>query len=81
VIKKGLKMKSKQNITVPQFARSTPTMSENWEVQKAKFKKRFPSLTDQDLRYDEGKKGEMWNNIKKKLGINKDELHRMIISG
>ncbi|MEW6652982.1 MAG: general stress protein CsbD [Bacteroidota bacterium] len=74
-------MKSKQKFIVPKFARSTPTMSENWATQKAKFKKRFPTLTDEDLRYEEGKKGEMWNNIRKKLNLDKDELHKMIVSG
>jgi len=53
-------------------------MKENWDVQKAKLKKKYPSLTDSDLRYDEGKKGAMWENLKIKLGLSKEELQKLI---
>lgn len=45
------------------FARSTPSMKEIWDIQKAKLKKKYPSLTESDLRYEEGKKGAMWENF------------------
>jgi hypothetical protein len=63
---------------IQQFTPSTPTMKENWDKQKAKLKKKYPSLTDNDLRYDEGKKGAMWENLKVKLGLSTEELQKLI---
>ena len=74
-------MNSQKNIAVQLFSRSTPSMRDNWEAQKIKFKKRYPKLTHHDLRQDEGKKGAMWDKIKKKIGLNKEELHQLITSG
>lgn len=64
--------------TVRQFALSTPSMKENWDIQKAKLKRKYPILTDSDLRYDEGKKGAMWEKVQLKLGISKEELQKII---
>lgn len=71
-------MTFRNNKTVRQFTPSTPSMKENWDIQKAKLKKKYPSLTDSDLRYDEGKKGAMWENLKIKLGLSKEELQKLI---
>ncbi len=71
-------MTFKTNENIRQFTPSTPTMKETWEKQKAKLKKKYPSLTENDLRYDEGKKGAMWENIKVKLGLSKEELQKLI---
>ena len=71
-------MTSRNSTTIRQFTLSTPSMKENWDVQKAKLKKKYPSLTDSDLRYDEGKKGAMWENLKIKLGLSKEELQKLI---
>jgi hypothetical protein len=67
--------------TVGQFTPSTPTMKESWDIQKAKLKKKYPELTESDLRYEEGKKGAMWENIKVKLGLSKEELQKLISRG
>jgi uncharacterized protein YjbJ (UPF0337 family) len=72
------KMEFKKHTEINPFSRSTPSIKEKWEVQKAKFKKKYPSLTDSDLRYDEGKKGDMYEKIRTKLGISADELKKFL---
>jgi len=71
-------MTFRKSTTVRQFALSTPSIKENWDIQKAKLKKKYPSLTDSDLRYDEGKKGAMWEKIQIKLELSKEELRKII---
>lgn len=71
-------MTFRNNKTIRQFTPSTPSMKENWDMQKTKLKKKYPILTDSDLRYDEGKKGAMWENLKIKLGLSKEELQKLI---
>ena len=71
-------MELKKNIVTNPFSRSTPSMKEKWDEQKAKFKKKYPSLTDSDLRYEEGKKGDMYEKIRIKLGISADELKKFL---
>ncbi len=71
-------MTFRNNKTVRQFTPSTPSMKENWDMQKTKLKKKYPILTDSDLRYDEGKKGAMWENLKIKLELSKEELQKLI---
>ncbi|OGU98234.1 MAG: hypothetical protein A3J84_03050 [Ignavibacteria bacterium RIFOXYA2_FULL_37_17] len=71
-------MTFRNNKTVRQFTLSTPSMKESWDMQKTKLKKKYPILTDSDLRYDEGKKGAMWENLKIKLGLSKEELQKLI---
>ena len=73
-------MTFRRSTTVRQFSLSTPSMKDNWEIQKAKLKKKYPSLTDSDLRYDEGKKGAMWEKLQIKLGLSKEELRKIIAS-
>ncbi len=51
------------------FSPATPSMMDKWIEQKTKLKKKFPSLTDADLRYKEGKKSEMFETIRIKLEI------------
>ncbi|MDX1941106.1 MAG: general stress protein CsbD [Saprospiraceae bacterium] len=50
----------------------------NWNDQKAKLKVKFPALTDHDLTFEEGKKGEMFEKIQTKLGKTKEELQQVI---
>lgn len=71
-------MTSRRSTTVRQFSLSTPSIKDNWEIQKTKLKKKYPSLTDSDLRYDEGKKGAMWEKVQLKLGISKEALQKLI---
>jgi uncharacterized protein YjbJ (UPF0337 family) len=52
----------------------------NWNVQKGKLKQKFASLTDNDLLFEEGKKGEMLGKIQIKLGKTKEQLQAIIAS-
>ncbi|OFX74955.1 MAG: general stress protein CsbD [Bacteroidetes bacterium GWE2_29_8] len=49
-----------------------------WNEQKAKLKQKFSKLTDNDLKFEEGKKEEMLAKIQIKLGKTKEELHKII---
>jgi len=50
----------------------------DWNEQKAKLKKKFATLTDNDLMYETGKKDEMLAKLQVKLGKTKEELHKII---
>jgi uncharacterized protein YjbJ (UPF0337 family) len=52
----------------------------NWNEQKAKLKKKFGVLTDNDLKYENGKKDEMLAKLQGKLGKSKEELQKIIES-
>ena len=53
----------------------TPTAAKgNWSEQKGKLKAKFPTLTDADLQYENGKKDEMLTKVQAKLGKTKEEL-------
>ena len=57
---------------------NTTELKGNWNEQKAKLKKNFAVLTDNDLMFKEGKKDEMMAKLQKKLGKTKEELHKII---
>lgn len=46
----------------------------NWNELKGKMKQAQGSLTDDDLRYEEGKDDEFLGRIQQKLGKTKDEV-------
>ena len=50
----------------------------NWEEQKEKLKQKFAALTENDLFFSDGKKEEMIEKLKVKLGITKEELLNII---
>lgn len=55
-----------------------PSPSEKiWTEQKAKLKKQFPFLTDEDLKFEEGKKNVMMNHLQITLGKTKQELETL----
>ena len=45
-----------------------------WNEWKGKLKQRHAELTDDDLRYEEGKEDELWGRLQKKTGETKDDL-------
>ena len=45
-----------------------------WNEWKGKLKQKYADLTDDDLKYEEGKSDEMWGRIQKKTGKAKDDL-------
>ena len=46
----------------------------NWNEWKGKLKQQYANLTDDDLKYEEGKDDEWWGRVQKKTGKAKDEL-------
>jgi uncharacterized protein YjbJ (UPF0337 family) len=51
-----------------------------WEKKKEKLKEKFPVITDEDLRYREGKEKEMIEMLGNKLGKSKLELISIIVT-
>jgi hypothetical protein len=51
-----------------------------WKEKKGKLLKRYKTLTDKDLRFDEGKEEEMIKILAFKLGKTKQELLNIIIT-
>jgi uncharacterized protein YjbJ (UPF0337 family) len=49
-----------------------------WVEQKVALKKQFPSLTDSDMMFEEGKKEEMLAKLQIKIGKTKEELQKII---
>jgi hypothetical protein len=54
--------------------------SGNWFKQKNIFLAKFSALTDADFDFEAGKKEEMLNNIRIKIGKTKDQLERIILA-
>ena len=50
----------------------------NWNVLKGKLKQSFASLTDDDLKYVEGKEDELLGRIQKKTGKSRQELNKWL---
>jgi uncharacterized protein YjbJ (UPF0337 family) len=50
-----------------------------WDKKKEKLKEKFPIITDDDLRYREGKEKEMIEMLGNKLGKSKQELLNIIV--
>jgi uncharacterized protein YjbJ (UPF0337 family) len=46
----------------------------NWNQLKGRVKQAHGDLTDDDLRYEEGKEDELYGRLQKKLGKTKDEV-------
>ena len=67
-----------KSTAIKQFATATHSITENWYIKKAKLKKRYPILSDNDLSYDEAKNGTIWAKLKIKFGFKKEELQKII---
>ncbi len=46
----------------------------NWNEIKGKIKQEYADLTDDDLKYEEGKDDELLGRIQKKIGKTKDQV-------
>ncbi|HET6768184.1 MAG TPA: general stress protein CsbD [Chitinophagaceae bacterium] len=53
-------------------------VAEKWNEQVSKLRAKFPSLTDADIKFEEGKKDEMLRKLQVKLGKTKEELDLII---
>jgi uncharacterized protein YjbJ (UPF0337 family) len=47
-----------------------------WNTVKGKLKQAYGNLTDDDLKYEEGKEDELLGRLQKKTGKSKDELKK-----
>ena len=45
-----------------------------WNEWKGKLKQQYGQLTDDDLRYEEGREDETWGRLQQKTGKTKDDL-------
>lgn len=50
----------------------------NWNELKGKLKQQYADLTDDDLKYAEGKEDELLGRIQKKTGESKDKIKETI---
>lgn len=50
----------------------------NWNEVKGKLKQKYSELTDDDLRYADGKEDEMLGRLQQKLGKSKSEIKQEI---
>ena len=50
----------------------------DWKEIKGKLKQQFATLTDDDLLFEEGKEDELLGRLQAKLGIQKEEIYKMI---
>lgn len=50
----------------------------NWNETKGKLKQKYAILTDNDVLLVEGKQDELLGRLQIKLGVTKEEIHRII---
>lgn len=51
-----------------------------WNLLKGKLKQTYGSLTDDDLRYEEGKEDELLGRLQEKLGKSREEIRDLLRS-
>lgn len=52
----------------------------DWNQTKGKIKQAYGNLTDDDLKYEEGKDDELVGRLQKKIGKTKDEVIKWVES-
>ena len=57
---------------------NTLQMKGNWNVIKGRLKQKFADLTDNDLRYEEGREDELLGRLQPRTGKTKQELERIL---
>ncbi len=58
--------------------KSASPIKQNWDEQKTKLKLKYKNLTDEDLKFEDGKKQEMMGKLQVKLGKSERELSEII---
>ena len=53
-------------------------MKGNWNIAKGKLKKKWANLTDDDLRFEEGKDDELIGRIQKRTGQTREQVERAL---
>jgi uncharacterized protein YjbJ (UPF0337 family) len=59
---------------------NTLQLKGNWNIAKGKLKQKFANLTDDDLRYTEGKEDELVGRIQKRTGETKTAIEKALNS-
>lgn len=54
------------------------TAKGNWNVTKGKLKQKYAKLTDDDLKYVEGREDEFVGRVQKATGARIDEIERIL---
>jgi uncharacterized protein YjbJ (UPF0337 family) len=54
------------------------TLKGSWHIAKGKLKQKYANLTDNDLRYIEGKEEELIGRIQKVTGARREEIERLL---
>ena len=57
---------------------NTTEIKKNWNKQKAELKLKFEFLTDNDLKFADGKKEEMFGKLQIRLGKTREELRKIM---
>jgi uncharacterized protein YjbJ (UPF0337 family) len=57
---------------------NTLQMKGNWNVIKGRLKQKFADLTDNDLRYEDGKEDELLGRLQQRTGKTKQEIERVL---
>lgn len=57
---------------------TTLQMKGTWNEVKGKLKQKFGQLTDDDLKFEEGKEEELLGRLQKRLGRSKDDVRKFI---
>lgn len=57
---------------------NTTIIKGNWNQLKGKLKKQYSKLTDDDLRYEEGKEDELVGRLQKRLGKTDQEIRDIL---
>jgi uncharacterized protein YjbJ (UPF0337 family) len=53
-------------------------MKGNWNIAKGKLKTKWAKLTDDDLRYEEGKDDELIGRIQKRTGETREQVEKAL---
>lgn len=70
----------KQNDNSNTIIMNDLTIEGNWNQVKGKLKQEYSDLTDDDLKFQEGKEDELYGRLQEKLGKTKDEIKQIISS-
>lgn len=57
---------------------TTTEISGNWNVLKGKLKQKWAKLTDDDLRFEEGKEDELIGRIQQRTGETREAVERTV---
>ncbi|WP_340114700.1 hypothetical protein [Maribellus mangrovi] len=54
--------------------KSKNSIKNNWTEIRLQLKKKYPQLTEADLKYVDGYENEIFHNLEIKLGMNREQL-------